>query len=1039
MPTDRTPLDKIFDRNVDTDVYWDIETSSQCKLKDCGAHNYAVDPSTSVLVVCYAVGQGEVQVWKPGDPVPAPFAGPARYRFISDNWTFENLILTHVLIPQHGFVPIPIEQQDCAQRKALASAFPAELGRRCEALDLPYTKDPVARRAMLRLSRMHNYKDPAKRERDFALTVERCKTDVAATRAAYNHVRLRPLPSEERRLLLLDMAINTRGVRANTPFIKAANALALQVRADVDARIAELTEGAITSVHQTGKLKDFVNARGHAMTSLDKRSVSATLAHNPDDVSRELLELRRRGAHQNVFERLLAYAGSSDERIRGALRYHGAGPGRWTSPGVQLHGLSRNDAEYPATLIDALLAGNYAELARYGDLLKVAGQLERAALCAAEGHTLICGDLNAIEGRITAWVAGEKWKLQAFQDYDKSGNKDLEPYRVFAHRLLRKSTAVSAITAAERQLGKCGELACGFGGGVGAWRRIAKDEDVRSDDEVQVIIRNWRAAHPKICAIWERLARAARNSIATGKPVQVSAVPRLVTNFDGYALTITLPNNRVINYPGARLVTSKMFTDGARDIEFMDNTHGKWTPMRAWRGVLIENVVQAIARDLLASAIVRAEARGWQVVHHAHDELVIEAPIGAVSAQDVLALLIEAPPWAAGLPLSGKVRSGPLYFEGPAMAEPSIPVETHAVTSDQSRTQRESSILSSDFGGGSDPEPEPLPWEGDENFDTPAAHETDWTTKLEQDFPRVVVAEKLLSPQPQSSSPPRASSPLQDKKLPSVNERGDRGEKINCPFHDDRTPSCHLYADGHFHCFGCGAHGSIADLELDDDTLAQLKTRAKRETEDDVRKFELALKLWDESQPIPGTLATRYLVDTRKLDLSLLPADINETLRFHSACVFGGNGARLPCLLALFRDVESGAPAGIHRIGLTADAKKIQRLSLGRWPGRSRAIKIWPVTNKLTIGEGLETVVGAICCGAVTPPAWAVGGRTSFGDFPVLPNVKALTILVDNDGGKALADAEACTARYVAAGCRVRLLSTVRVKDFNDLTMRVTT
>src|SRR6516164_55395 len=186
-------------------VYWDVETYSQRNLKECGAHVYAADPSTGVFFMGYAIDDGEVQTWWPGDPVPAPFADPTGYKFVSDNWTFENLILTHVLIPQHGFVPIPIEQQDCAQRKALASAFPAELGRRCEALDLPYTTDPVARRAMLRLSRMHNYKDPAKRERDFALTVERCKTDVAATRAAYNHVRLRPLPPDERHLLLLDM------------------------------------------------------------------------------------------------------------------------------------------------------------------------------------------------------------------------------------------------------------------------------------------------------------------------------------------------------------------------------------------------------------------------------------------------------------------------------------------------------------------------------------------------------------------------------------------------------------------------------------------------------------------------------------------------------------------------------------------------------------------------------------------------------------------------------------------------------------------
>src|SRR6516162_11666433 len=106
-------------------VYWDVETFSRCKLKDCGAHVYAADPSTGVHFMCFAVDDGEVQTWRPGDPVPAPFAGPAGHMFVSDNWDFERLILTHVLIPRYGFVPIPNANQDCAQRRALASAYPA--------------------------------------------------------------------------------------------------------------------------------------------------------------------------------------------------------------------------------------------------------------------------------------------------------------------------------------------------------------------------------------------------------------------------------------------------------------------------------------------------------------------------------------------------------------------------------------------------------------------------------------------------------------------------------------------------------------------------------------------------------------------------------------------------------------------------------------------------------------------------------------------------------------------------------------------------
>jgi len=289
----------------------DIETCSRRNLKECGAFIYATDPSTDVLCLCYAIGDGEVQVWKSGAPVPAPFVNPAEYGpFIWDNWTFDSQIYTHVLIPRYGFTPIPIEQQDCAQRKALASAFPAELGLRCEALGLPYRKDPAARRAMLRLSRMHEYKDPAARERDLELMLQRCRSDVAMTRAAYNHPRLRPLPPGERVQLLLDAAVNERGVRANVPFLSAVLGLATAERDTVNLRLAEITDGAVTSVDQVEKLKDAVNAQGHNLKTLGKRAVAAALAHQPEALARELLELRQRGAHASgrMAKRLLAHA-----------------------------------------------------------------------------------------------------------------------------------------------------------------------------------------------------------------------------------------------------------------------------------------------------------------------------------------------------------------------------------------------------------------------------------------------------------------------------------------------------------------------------------------------------------------------------------------------------------------------------------------------------------------------------------------------------------------------------------------------------------
>src|SRR5262245_54583469 len=231
-----------------------------------------------------------------------PFADPARYWFISDNWEFERAIHTQILVPHYHFPPIPLERQDCAQRRALANAYPAELGLRCEALGLPYRKDPEARKAMLRLSRPQtakkrkNAEDPAARERDLALLLERCKNDVRATRAAYNSPRLRPLLPEERRLLLPDAEINARGICAHVPFLEAARTLATQERNAVNTRLNELTAGVITSIDQVARIMTAVNAHGHGMTSLNNRSVDTALAHQPDGFLRALLELRQRGA-----------------------------------------------------------------------------------------------------------------------------------------------------------------------------------------------------------------------------------------------------------------------------------------------------------------------------------------------------------------------------------------------------------------------------------------------------------------------------------------------------------------------------------------------------------------------------------------------------------------------------------------------------------------------------------------------------------------------------------------------------------------------
>src|SRR5215471_189486 len=664
-------------------VFEDIETHSQCDLKGCGAYRYATDASTDVLFLCFACDDGPVQTWCPGDPVPAPFtaAGFTLNKYVWDNWTFERYIHEFVLTPRYGFAPIPLEHTDCAERLALANGYPAKLGLRCEALDLPFRKNPEAHKALLRVSqpKKYKYKTTDARERDLALVLERCKTDVESTRASYHHPRMRPLSASERPLLLLDAKINRRGVRLNVPFVEAGHALAIKERNSVDVRLSELSSGAITSVFQRNNILKGVNARGHNMSKLTKRAVAATLAHKPEDYVRELLALRQHGALNSAlkFKKMLAFADSAEQRLRDVLRYHGAHTGRWSSIGPQVHNMNRNDAEFPSSLIDAVLAGDRTHLARWGNPLTVLAGLVRAALCAAGGHKLYWADFAAIESRVLAWFAGEEWKLDVFRQYDTNGDERLHPYRQIAARMLHKD--VLEISKGERQKGKFCELACGFGGSVGAWRGII--EDPRSDAEIKADIWQWRDAHPQTRIFWDRLGRAVRIAVRSKQAIRVNPAPApsVVVAFDGHTLRLELPSGRIIPYPGARLVPNNKFEDGDPDVEYLDNSKGLWRYKRAWFGIFVENVISGTARDLLAAALLRADARGWSIVHHCHDEITIEAPDGTLTEQDLLTLMLETPAWAAGLPLGGKVHSGSIYFEGPAIAEPPASTEAREV------------------------------------------------------------------------------------------------------------------------------------------------------------------------------------------------------------------------------------------------------------------------------------------------------------------------------------------------------------------------
>jgi DNA polymerase len=997
--------------------FYDIETRSTVNLTLSGAWKYAAHSTTSVLCMYVAIDDGEPERWLPGDPIPPAFGAAAEHpddwKLIAHNHEFERAIYELILMPRFSFPPIPLTVQHCTQQLASRNAYPAELGLLSQALGLPYRKDREVTKAMRDLSRprkprrgedrnqIYWIEDEAKRQ----LLFERCRLDVTTTRAVWTHPTLRHPSAVERHSQVLDATINRRGIRLDRGFVEAAQALAIQERNAINLRLAQLTAGSITSVDQVKRFVELINSHGHTMTTLNKRGVAAVLAGSPDEFVRELLELRRKGARASArkFARMLAFAADGDDRLRGTLRWHGGGPGRWVGLGPQLQNLDRNDLGVPLEAIDLVRAGDRARLAQYGNPLTLIGSLARGALQARPDHEFLIFDYGSIESRVLAWIAGEVWKIDAYAEFDRTGDRRIEPYRIIASKMLNKN--LDAITKIDRHTGKIGELSAGFGGSVGAWRRQIVDD--RSDFAIKEDIEKWRRAHPRVVKFWHDLARCVRIAIRTGQSVFIGSPPATITAvFEAGNLYLVLPSGRAITYPEARLVPSK-FEGYPPDVMFKDNARRQWKEIRAWHGTFTENVVQGIARDILVAGIARVEAHGLPIVLHVHDDLVAEVPIDTVTPEEFRLLALEPVTWADGLPLAGAARVAQCYLEQPEEPLRPQPEET-VVETVLDRFLEDAREIAAASAAEEDTEDE---GEDDDAF-------------LDD-----------LDP---------GSAPLRDFVTLPLTDDG----KVSCPFHEDPKPSLQIYSD-HWHCFGCNEHGDRIDwltrvegmpkaeaIAAIQDWVPPARTAAAPPAstiEPKADKIATALSLWNAAEALRGSMGERYLAETRGIDVSKLPADIHESLRFQSRCPFGNN--IVPCILALMRDPVSNDPVGVHRISLKTVDGRVEKLDR-RALGSMGVVKLWPADGTLVVGEGIETTLSAatrLPHDAPLIPAWSAVSSGGLAKLPLIPGVHALTILIDNDV-EGLTAAAKLEQRWRAAGREVtQLMPDTPGADFNDV------
>ena len=641
-------------------IWLDFETRSRCDLPSRGVYNYAQDSSTEVLCMSYAFDDGEVLTWLPGQPFP-DIAG---HQIMAHNAAFERLIFWYVLCPDIG-VPEPrLDQFYCTAAQARANCLPGSLEDVGRAVSSKMKKDHRGA-ALIRLLCIPRKDGTFNNDPTLmAEMVAYCEQDVRAMREISKS--LRPLSDDELADYHANERINDRGVLVDLDLCRAAIEYAEEELLEIQAIVAEVSKGEVTSV-RSPKMRQWVQDRvgpdalklmwtGEKF-SIDKSVRANLLTLNADQVPADVAEVIQCAddlwaSSVAKFKRLADLADPEDHRVRGAFVFAGgSATGRFASYGAQVHNFTRKTAKDPAAVRQAMVRGHKIVPAfgpRVTDVLK--GML-RPALIPAPGNVLVVADWCAIEGRVNPWLsncpAGEI-KLNVF----RSG---LDPYKVNATSVFN-ATTYNNITAEQRQVGKVQELALGFLGGAGSFETFGRVYGVRMTKwEIARAINAWRTTNPWAMKHGQDLesayTRAMRN---VGREFPAG---RVVYLYDGQHLWYALPSGRVLCYPFAKLESEGVSYLKAAWKPAADAT--EWPRARLWRGLAVENITQATANDLLRVALRRIP----DVVLHCHDEVVVECAEedGERVAAEVERVMCEPPEWAAGLPLGAEVKIMSVY------------------------------------------------------------------------------------------------------------------------------------------------------------------------------------------------------------------------------------------------------------------------------------------------------------------------------------------------------------------------------------------
>lgn len=627
----------------------DIETFSDVDLIKCGVYAYANSPSFEILLFAYSVDDGEVDIidLASGELLPVEVLKALTDSEVQK--TAFNAQFERVCLSKHLGITLDAEQWYCTAVQAAELSLPNTLADVGAVLGLDKQKMTEGKELIRYFcvpcaptksngGRTRNL--PRHAPDKWELFKTYCKRDVEVERAIAEKLHSFPVSEAEHELYVLDQQINDRGVRVDVEFAEQAILMNKTQTAIATDEAYKLT--GLENPNSVAQLKEWLASKGIYTEDLSKKSVMALSKQTDGDIQK-MLHLRLLMSKTSVKKyEAVTRSVCDDGRVHGMMRFYGANrTGRWAGAILQPQNLPQNHLTDLTLARNIVKSGDYEMLdLTFGNVPSVLSELIRTVLIPNDGCRFIVADFSAIEARVLSWLAGERWRLETFR---KGG----DIYCASASQMFHVPVVKHGENGHLRQKGKVAELACGYGGSVGALKAMGALEMGIPEDELQGIIDDWRNANPNIIYLWYEVGNAAMKAIREKTTVKLE---RLVFSYKSGILFIRLPSGRCLSYVKPGIGINRF---GGDSITYMGLSQAKkWERLETFGGKLVENITQAIARDLLASAMLGVRDAGYNIVFHVHDEIIAEVPNGTGSVDEMCDLMAKNPSWAGGLPLN---------------------------------------------------------------------------------------------------------------------------------------------------------------------------------------------------------------------------------------------------------------------------------------------------------------------------------------------------------------------------------------------------